>query len=156
MEVPQIVEVPQIQFLDKEMVRYWWACCWFDSGCMVCVSSWVLFDGFFHIFYVVVYSDPEVVSAHLEIGHYVYEPLYLAVPWSLFWVYSSSRNACFCSGYMSAPGGRFSSCSPGALVFVGGGEVWTVDAPVCPSCFSLKSGHYVHEPCVSGSQLFSH
>ena len=92
---------------------------------------------------------------HLEIGRYVYEPLYLAVPWSLFWVYSSGRNACFCSGYMPAPAGRFSSCSPGALVFVGGGEVWTVDAPVCPSCFSLKSGHHVHEPCVSGSQLFS-
>ena len=41
------VEEPQIQFLGDG----WWDI-GFDSGYMVCVSSWVLVDGFFHIFYV--------------------------------------------------------------------------------------------------------
>ena len=40
------MEVPQIQFLDDEMVGYWWG---LVSGSTVdtwsCVSSWVLLEG---------------------------------------------------------------------------------------------------------------
>ena len=45
----------------------WWGIAglgaWFDSGYMVCVSSWVLLDGFSIIFCVIVFSDPEVDAA---------------------------------------------------------------------------------------------
>ena len=37
--------------------------------------------------------------SHLEFGHYVTSPLYLAVLFAV-WVYSSRRNAWFNSGYM--------------------------------------------------------
>ena len=46
---------------------------------------------------------------------------------------------------------RSSPVSPGGLRFTQNGDVRTDDAPVCPSLLHLKSGHDVHEPCVSDS-----
>ena len=58
------VEVPQIQFLDDEMVGYW------RAGYLV--RQWIhglrqlqgAFGRFLHIFDVMVFSDPEVALVH--------------------------------------------------------------------------------------------
>ena len=58
------VEAPQIQFLDDEMEGCWWA--WY------LVRQWIhglrqllgAFGWFLHIFYVMVFSDPEVAPVH--------------------------------------------------------------------------------------------
>ena len=120
------VEVPQIQFINDEMVEYWCACClvrqWIHGLCQLLgACGW-----FFHIFYVMVFSDPEVASSHsccfscfpapVTLGNWTLpltSPLYLAVPCSLFGctlqvaMLGSTVDTC----NASAPGafGRFSS-----------------------------------------------
>ena len=98
------VEVPQIQFLDDDMVGYCWAWC----GYMVCVSSWVFLDGF-SIFYVMVSSDPEVDAAPsmlqllpqlVTLGNWTLRPR-ASRTWQSVWVYSSWRNAWFNSGCLT-------------------------------------------------------
>ena len=51
---------------DDGMVGCCWAGAWFDSGCMVCVSSWVLVAFFFFFSTRRGTSDPEVVSVLLS------------------------------------------------------------------------------------------
>ena len=58
------VGVPQIQFLGEGMVGISGLGAWFDSGYMVCVSSWVLVPYCF-LFYTKENWDPEVVSVLL-------------------------------------------------------------------------------------------
>ena len=108
------VEVPQIQFLDDGVVGYWWA--WY------LVRQWIhglrqllgAFGWFVHIFFVMVFSDPEVDPVHsrcfscfpelatLETGHCMHEPLELGSSCPLFGFFSSGRNAWFNSGYVSS------------------------------------------------------
>ena len=94
------VEVPQIQFLDDEVWSIGGLGIWFDNGHMVCVSSWVLLDGF------------STFSACSDAGHMwqldpsFTGPLNLAVPCSLLWctlqdaMLGSTVDTC----YASAPG----------------------------------------------------
>ena len=113
------VEVPQIQFLDDEMVGYCWA--WY------LVRQWIrglrqllgAFGWFLHIFYVLVFSDCEVAPVHsrcfscfpelatfLKLDTFFTSPLKLAVPCSLLWctlqdaMLGSTVETC----YASAPG----------------------------------------------------
>ena len=90
------VEVAQIQFLDDEMVGYLWACClvrqWMHGlRQLLGACGW-----FFHTFYVVVFSDPQVASAHsccfscfptpATLGHWTLRlraPCIWQFPWSL-------------------------------------------------------------------------
>ena len=90
------VEVPQIQFLDDEMVGCWWA--WYLARQWIHSLRQLLgaFGWFLHIFYVMVFSDLDVASVHsrcfsccpelvtLETGHYIHEPLEPGSSCSLF------------------------------------------------------------------------
>ena len=81
------VVVPQIQFLDDGMVGISGLGAWFNSGYMVCVSSWALLDGFPY--------SPRTWKLDTTFT----SPSYLAVPVRCL-VYSSWRNAWFYNGYM--------------------------------------------------------
>ena len=83
----------------------WWGIAglgaWFGSGYMVCVSSLGAFGWF------------SIVSTHLEIGHYVHEPLVSGSSCSLFGctLHGAMLGSTVDTCYASAPGafGRFSS-----------------------------------------------
>ena len=97
--------------------------------------------------------------SHLEFGHYVMSPLYLAVLFDV-WVYSSWRNAWFTVGtcYASAPGvwtvffvkldsypevdSRPALLEPRSLEKCAQFRFFLL------SCYTWKSGHYFHEPRV--------
>ena len=90
------------QFLFAVWVYSSWRNAWFNSGYMLCVSSWC----FWKVFFVKVNSNLEV----------------------------DSRPA------LLTEASQF-------------GEVCTVSASGCLSCYTLKYGHYFHEARVSGSRL---
>ena len=122
------VEVSQIQFFDDGMVGYCWAWC-----------GWLL-----HIFYVIVFSDPEVDAAPsmlqllpqlVTLGNWTPRPrasrtwqllvrclgvLFMAQCLVQQWVHALRQLLVLLEGFLREGElqfcGRYSSCSPGASV----------------------------------------
>ena len=145
---------------------------WFDSGYMVCVSTW---GASAVLFFFSTRRRTRILRSSLFalwcVGLRVTlngecAQSFLQLPPSRWSGISCSLSGCTLLGAML--GSTVGTCYASAPVFwkaffvkansIGAsqfGEVRTVSASGCLSCYTLKSGHYFHEPCVFGSRLLT-